>query len=515
MKERSHNYTTVVGALLTMLLTVLLAPIAAAVPSESNHAIEIHKLEQPNELGAAPDGLPQDVTGHAPISGSTFTAKRVPGIDVSTNQGQREAGDLSVDEAIQRVANQDVAAQEVTDANGRASLSSLASGVYYVQETDTPAGYVGAEPFLVALPLTHPVERDEWLSTVHVYPKDATAGITLDVIDEDAVKLGDRVQWNSRSDIPQQSTIDGYRVDQVINSNLDLVGTDNLLDEITVTLDCNDCPDLVPNIDYQLSYDGDGQTLTTVFASSGLEKLEAAIDENPTAQVKIEYETTVHDEGVHVNEAILYPSQAAVDKLRGVKDTATTKWGRLSILVHEHGNPDNLIAGARFELFLTLENAHAGQAPIVIDGGGEWTTNEQGRLVIHGLRFSNYVNGLDRETTDPLYRLFWATPTHVPEGWSWVDNSPLALPITDTVEYQTLIFEVIRATTPPETGEPTRPGEPPAEGGITPPPSGGELPMTGAQMIGLIVLAAVLVGVGLLLVQRRRASDNGPGSATL
>jgi LPXTG-motif cell wall-anchored protein len=512
MTHKTHTYPPLFATVLAVLLTLFVGPVAGAMPSETDHGIEIHKVEQPGELGAAADGLPQDVTGHTPVQGSTFTAQRVPGIDVLTPQGQREAGNLSLDEASQRVAGREMAAQEVTDAQGRASLSSLASGVYYVQETDTPAGYVGSEPFLVVLPLTHPIKRDDWLSTVHVYPKDAKTGVTLDVIDEDAVTLGDRVQWISRSDIPRHSNLDGYRVDQVINSSLSLIGANDLRNEITVSLDCTNCPDLVADVDYTLSHESQSNVLTTTFTAAGLEKLTAAIEATPTAQVKIEYETTVHEEGVHVNEAIIYPSQAAIDKLRGVHDTAITKWGSISILVHERDHPENLIPGARFELFLTLENAHARQHPIVIDGNSEWTTDDQGRVIIHGLRFSNFVNGLDRETSDPLYRLYWVAPAGIAEGWSWVDETPLAGAVTDSAEYQTLIFEVLRTTASPEIDGPMAPGESPAENGIIPWPSDDELPMTGGQMIGLLVLAVVLVGTGLLLVQRRRAADNHSGN---
>lgn len=513
MKHQHHSYSTIAGTLFATLLMIFLAPIAAAVPSETDHAIEIHKLEQPSELTTTAVGLPQDVSGHAPVSGSTFTAQRVPGIDVLTNQGQRDAGNLNVAEAAQRVANQQVAAQAITDAHGRASLSSLASGVYYVQETDTPNGYTGSEPFLVVLPMTHPVDRDDWLSTVHVYPKDAAPGVTLDVIDQDAVKLGDSVQWISRSDIPRQASLHGYRVDQVINANLNLVGINALHAAVAVSLDCDDCPALVAGDDYELSYDAATGTLATRFLASGLRKLETASAQDPTAQVLIEYETTVHNEGAHVNDAILYPNQSAIDQQRGVSDTATTKWGSLAFLIHEHGHRDHLIAGARFELYLSLEDAHARQYPVVIDGVSEWTTDEHGRVLIHGLRFSNFVNGLDREPSDPLYRLYWAVPTYVPEDWSLVDDTPLAGVVNDTVDYQTLIFEVLSTTAaPPESDEPAVPGKPPAEGGMMPPPRDGDIAMTGAQIMGLLVLAAALVVTGLLLLRRRRASHDQSGN---
>src|SRR5699024_11199299 len=82
--------------------------------------------------------------------------------------------------------------------------------------------------------------------------------------------------------------------------------------------------------------------LETVFTAAGIEKL--LVDTN--AEVKISYDSFVSAAGEYTNEVRLFAGDAGV-----VTDTATTKFGPLRILVHEKGNPKNLIAGADFRLY--------------------------------------------------------------------------------------------------------------------------------------------------------------------
>lgn len=501
-----------VALLTTMVVSAAPAYASQPIDPDATTALEIHKFEQPDSLGDATTGLTQDTTGLTPVSGVKFTATRVPGIDLTTNSGQQAAGELTISEAAELVADAPRAASGVTDISGHVSLNPLDVGVYYVEEIETPAGIVASAPFLVALPLTHPQKRDRWLNTVHVYPKNATASITLDVMDQDAVKLGDPVYWTSRSTIPIQPTIDGYRVEEILSENLELVGLpDNLEQDIAVTLDCASCASLAPGVDYSLGYSPDSRVLTIEFLESGLRKLENAVVQDPSAEVKIAYVTTVLASGSHVNEAVLYPSRAAIDDRKGARDTATTKWGPISVLVHEADNPSSLIPGARFELYESAEDASAQRNPIIIDGVQEWTTDDTGRLVVHGLRFSDFVNNLDRETGDDLHRAYWTAPTYLPDGWSWVADAPQAGTVSSAEDYQTLIFLVDREGEAPATQDPEAPTDEPSKTPGDEP--GGELPMTGAQIIGALILAAVLVAVGTLLLSRKRRNASESDTA--
>lgn len=462
---------------------------AASIDPDAVTEIVVHKFEEPIEPGTPANGLPQDTTGLTPVNGATFTATRIPGIDLTTNAGQQQAAALTIADAAALVAGLAPDATGTTGSGGEpvgvTTLGPLGVGLYFVKETVTPAGFVGAASFIVALPLTHPVELDRWLTTVHVYPKNARAHIELDVIDADAVKLGDEVEWISRSDIPPLSNIDGYRVVQQIDPKLVLIDNG---EHVKVSLDAPGAPTLVEGVDYTIVVSPDRRTVTVDFTERGREVLAEVNEQHPGAEVRIDYRTTVLAEGDLYNKALLYPSKATIDGDPGAPDPLEavnhTKWGPLSVLVHEYGNPSNLIPGARFELFRTEEDARARRNPIVVEGVQEWTTDAQGRLIINGLRFSDFANGLDRETSDPLYRLYWAVPTHIPSGWVWVDDRPLAGAVNSSVEFQTLIFEV---------------------------KLGNDLPVTGGQIAGAAILAVLLLGGGaaLLLARRRRREPEG------
>ncbi|MBD8029993.1 SpaH/EbpB family LPXTG-anchored major pilin [Corynebacterium gallinarum] len=526
---------------IALMLTQVLIPFSAhgqTIDRNAETTLVVHKFEQPELLRPSADGLPKDTSGLVPVPGASFTAKRVPGIDLHTNEGQRSAAGLGVTEAAQRVSSEPIAAQAVTNGNGTAVLSNLKVGLYYVQETSIQPGFAGTSPFLVALPLTNPQDHSSWLTTVHVYPKNARAGITLEVIDQDAVGLGDTVQWTSRSGIPLRSTIDGYRVQQIINPQLELLGSaSDKTAQVKVSITGVGVSALILGQDYHINYTSGDRTITVDFLESGLRKLEAAVAADPSAEVQIEYGTTVLSDGVHANTSVLYPSREAIDSQIGVNSTAETRWGPLSVVVHENDKPDNRIPGASFQLYRSPEDAAARRDPIIIEGVSEWITDEQGRLIIEGLRFSNFANGLDRELTDPLYRTYWVVPTNSPPGWEWVDADPLGGAVNSEVTFQTLIYEVIRED------DPTRPGillpiiffpfdwfnggssSGSADGGPGPNPDASSsepgspqefdnkdsrtgLASTGAQVTGLITFALVLIAAGVLLIMRRRGNQN-------
>lgn len=408
----------------------------------------------------------------------------MPGIDLTSNSGQQAAAALTADDAVQRIEGPPVVAAVATDStdiSGDATLSVPGPGLYLVKETTTPAGYVGAAPFLVMLPLTHPTDLDRWLTTVHVYPKNSKASVALEVEDQSAVKLGDKIKWMSRSSIPNRPTLDGYELEHLINPNLELVnpppGTSS---GVVVRLDCA-CDTLSEGIDYTVGYDPATRALKINMLAPGLSKLEAAVLHHPSAHVVVAYETTVQAEGVHQNSVSLYPSLTAINDRIGVHDTALTKWGPIAVRVHERGNPSNLIEGAKVKLYLSEEDARNGTNPVEVSGMSEWTTDADGLLHIAGLRFSNFVNGLDREPTDPLFRYYYVMPVYYPPGWTG-EFLPLPTTVTSEIEAKVVQFVVWRSEE--------------------------RLPNTGAQIAGGTIVAAVaLIALGLVFMRRRKQQD--------
>lgn len=491
--------------------------------------LEIHKFEQPTGAALNANGLPQDTTGLTPVSGATFIAKKVPGVDLTTSAGQREAAGLTVDEAAGLVTNGSEVARVVTDGQGNATMADLGVGLYFLQETNIKNGYIGSSPFLVALPLTDPANRDSWLRTVHVYPKDAKVAITLDVIDEHAVAIGETIYWVSRSNIPNRTNIDGYLVEELINENLEFIGAPgNLSDDVDVSLDCPDCEALEAGRDYTLDYDKARRVLSVNFTDQGLRKLEDAVKTHPTARVRIKYDTKVLREGIHTNTANVFGSNEAISNRSGVSDDATTKWGPLSVIVHEVNKPSNRIPGARFKLYETRADAISGTNPIIVDGVDEWTTDSNGQLIIHGLRFSGFYNGLDNPENSEHYNRYWAAPINTPDGWKWVNDEPLVGGVHHETEYEELIFEVYKesegrppfipifpifpgAETPPgSSGQPVPPDSGELSGDIPREGTADKLASTGAQVTGIFFLALALIGGGILLMLRKRRDPETP-----
>ncbi|MBO1901719.1 SpaH/EbpB family LPXTG-anchored major pilin [Leucobacter weissii] len=492
-------------AALLGLLGVGVAPAVAIDPSAVT-AIEVHKFEQPDRIGDPASGLPQDTAGLIPVAGASFTAKPVPGIDLTTSAGQAAAAALTPAEAAALVAGLPAAAQDTTDAAGNATLAPLGVGLYYVEETATPAGYVGSAPFLVALPLTDPVNRDGWLTTVHVYPKNAPVSIDLSIADADAVKLGDAVRWTARSDIPNQPEIDGYRIGLRFPSGLEVTGGASAA---AVAVECGAaaCPELIAGVHYTRALDAATRTLAIDFTAAGRQVLAAAVAAHPEARVVTRVDTRVLAEGEHRVRAELAASRAIIDGAPGapgpVSDTALTKWGPLAILVHERGKPRNLIPGAKFKLFLSAEDARRGRNPITVDGADEWTTDADGSIVIHGLRFSDFVDGLEREESDPLFRFYYVILTEIPEGYSG-EKHPIALTVTSTTEAEVAVVELWRDGGDDDDDGDGDDGRDDGDDG-----DGGDLAITGAQTTGLVLLAVLLGGVGILLVARRRERERG------
>lgn len=475
-------------------LDQVLAPHAAAAHADASIGsldpnapteLVIHKFLQPQQYGTPATGLPVSTSGLTPVAGVTFTAKRVPGIDLTTSVGWDSARALTLSQAAAAVQHQPVAGTGVTDAAGQLSLP-LAVGLFYVEETAVPNGTVAGAPFLVTLPLPHPT-ANQWLYTVHVYPKNARVSAALAVDDAAAVKLGDTVTWTSSTTIPHQNGIDGYVVQNLIDSRLKLIDS---AAQVRVELPGHGA--LIPGTDYvtRIVTVAGKQTVEVEFTAAGRQKLAHARDADPDAHVTVSYRTSVLAEGELTNQVRLLPDAKTIAGSPGgggpVTATAVTKWGPLTIQVHERGKPDHLIPGATFKLYLTPEDALSGRNPITIDGVSEWTTGKNGEVTIHGLRFSGFVNGLDRDPSDPLFRYYYAMPTGFPKGWTGV-KEPLQATVYSTSEAQVLKVVLWRS----------RGGEGP-----------GDLPTTGARVTGGVLLGGVLLGLGALVLARRRRRED-------
>src|SRR5699024_4538822 len=190
-------------------------------------------------------------------------------------------------EAVRTVSGEPAISRVVTDGKGNATFPAMQPGLYLIQESAVPAGYTAAEPFLVPLPLKDPSQVNRWLSEVDVYPKNAKVGIALQVNDEDAVAIGDRVSWSSASTIGLRREIDAYRIEHKISPHLDLASS-SARNAAGITVRIPSGPPLSPGKHYDLRVDKEDKESDTIqvdFRGAGLRALENAVSKDPGAQV--------------------------------------------------------------------------------------------------------------------------------------------------------------------------------------------------------------------------------------
>ncbi|MHC6222665.1 SpaH/EbpB family LPXTG-anchored major pilin [Arthrobacter sp. MMS24-S77] len=397
------------------------ANIANIDPSKTG-SLTIHKYQTP----ATPTNLPNNGTaltpaqlaGLTPMAGVTFTVQKVNNIDLTTNAGWTAAAALTPAQAAAQAATPGTAV--TTDATGTATLGNLPLGLYLVTETGYPAGVTPSAPFLVTLPMTDPVNENNWMYNVNVYPKNAVTGATKTVTDAPAIKLGDNVQWTITGDIPNVNPIDGYRIVDQLDPKLTYSNsTVALSNGATLTL----------NTDYTIAFNAATNTLTVDFTASG----RAILAANPTAKVVVTVNTTVNTVGQISNTALVYPNAASFTITPGqpggpvVTPPVVTKWG--DIVLHKQDSKTSAsLAGATFSVYPTQADALAGTNAITIAGVSSWTTDASGNLVISGLRYSNWANGAAVSPGQPGYQSYWLVETKAPAGYEL-----LAQPVETTV----------------------------------------------------------------------------------
>lgn len=479
-----------VAAALALIIVALLVPGAkAAMPTidpDRTGTLVITQLEA--GAGTHPGtGLPEDTAGQSAIPGVQFTATRVPGIDLTTNEGWQEARRLTVEDAAERAEGITPQASGVTGPDGRLVFSGLPLGLYYVAQGAGPSGYSTGSPFVVALPMTNPDASNQWMYEVHVYPKNARSDIDLTVSDEGAVARGDLVGWASTSSIPDMGSFDGYAIEHILPSGLSLQSGAQGVD---VRFTCAGAPDLELGVDYTATVDG--QRVFVEFTESGLAKLaSAAAMRSLPCRIKVSYQTKVLSDGEHVVEALLYPSRAAIEagqNAEGItRAAAATKWGPIEIIATEVGKPNVRIPGVCFQLYPSKQDAKDRTNQILIDGVGEWVTDKDGMIHVDGLRFSDFVNGKIVRPGDPLYRTYYAVVTCVPDGWQ-MGTGEIPVIVDSATDANVVDVELFKAEGGSQGKPPTKPSP---------------LPKTGASVLGVLLVSAVALALGTVLKRRR------------
>lgn len=520
--RRGARRSALVAVLVVLCAPFVVAPAAQSrpvtLPTESMPSasdIVIHKLAQPEEPGDPATGLEQEVPGAA-ISGVTFSATQVPGIDLTAPSGWADAASLPVSEAIRATEGLAAAATTTTDAAGTGTLTDLPAGLYLVRETAAPAGVLSADPFLVTSPMPH---QGRWLATIHVYPKNAVASISLAVEDSPAIDASNPVDWRSSSTIPAVDTLNRYLITNTLDPALRLVGGAAAVrvhvpwgiataDEAQVYLDTMSGADCAPSARTRAP-EATCVSIRVEFTAAGLTKLEEARRSDPAASVQVRYQTTV-DPAVNARGNGVFRNHAALAAGSPAGGTTTpsasqvTKFGPLVLQARDRDNKAVTLPGVTFQLFASKEDAQNRVNPLTVWGRTEWTTDANGQVLLDGLRFSDFADGLDQPAGGALYRPYLAVVIGAPYGWSY-NPQPLTGLVETTEVPAVLTAELWRV------GGGTVPGGNGGEGGGGHGGHGGSggsggpgLPATGANVVGAAILGLALIWFGVIVARRRR-----------
>ncbi len=472
--RRKRGFLTGLVAVATALtLSFSAAPAQADGPvidPAATGSIILHKFEQPTKVGVGGDGLGgKDTTGLTPLAGIVFTAQRVNSIDLTTNAGWEAAGALTIEAAVQNLDSTGVPSTP-TDAQGDATIAALPVGLYYVKETTFPDNVTPVSPFLVTIPMTHPTQLNTWLYDVHVYPKNATTTATKTVADASAVDIDDEIEWTILADIPKVQAIDKYTIVDDLDPKLRHVNT-----AVSLTGASNET--LVPGTDYNVT-PAPGNPVEVVFTPAGLDKLSLVWGVDASAQVKVVITTKVLKVGEIGNTAKVFPN------IRSFGRTTTpviTKWGSIVLEKVNSKSTESKLGGAQFRVFLTEEAAKAK----TINGVSTFTSRDgDGIVLIEGLRYSGWANGVAVAQGKAGYQSYWIAETKAPAGFEL-----LAAP-----------FEVVVDS--PSTTVPTEVVENVAKN------AGFQLPLTGASGATTLIMGAglllLVIGTVAVVVSRRK-----------
>lgn len=517
---RRNNARRLLASLGAMVMTAALALGGATaanaqtfddVPTSSD--VVITKLEQPDAPGSPASGTPfTDFQPEALIDGVTFEASLVPGTqaggaqDIGTNAGQQAAAATTVEEAQGLVAGEpDLTGTTGANGNpsGQVSWDDLPRGLYLIEEdaASLPSGVSASEPFLLSVPLTDPTDRNSWLDTIYIYPKNSLVDGTKTVNNADALVAGSLVDWTIQTDIPLIPNAlgdgfqapDAYRVDDTLqNDQLELAAAAE--ESISVQIGGQ----AVDSSYYEVvEADVDDPASATryqiEFNVTGLDELAAAANASDRPnQVEITFTTRVLASAIIENSAALYPDANAISEANPVVvPVVVARYGDLDVVkTTTSDDADISLAGAEFRVYSDGTEALAKSDqyltitmpndPEYADGRDLWTTDEDGQLQISGLRHSNYADGETLDPTDDRYQTYWLVEVTALEGHQLLPE-PIEFTVGD--EDSELVLEEVDNQA--NTG-------------------GFELPLTGGMGTALLTIIGIAILVSVLFIARNR-----------
>nr|WP_275934811.1 SpaH/EbpB family LPXTG-anchored major pilin [Leucobacter chromiiresistens] len=384
--HRAKRVLTGVGAVMLAVGTLGLGGSAASAVGIGNidptqtGSITITKLTQPDQVGGiagsgAIESLP---AGSLPLEGVEFTVSPVEGVDLTTLEGWQDVPEMTVDEA--RSLGLGAPQSLTTAADGTATFANLPLGLYLVEETDFSSAKQNGEdvqitsaskPYLVAVPS---YIEEAWHYDIFSYPKNSTSEISKTVDESEALGLGSPVAWDISAQVPKLGAgdvLEGLRLTDALDPRLGYVSVSDVAYNGTA----------LAASDYTAEFI-DGEVVVTLTAA-GLAQVQGdASGYALTFSINTRV-TSLGDDGIVKNSVSAFINVNGQENPITSKED-TTEWGALRIVKSDEANGQAL-AGAVFEVFASEADAEQGANPIAVDGATEFTTGDDGTVLIAGL----------------------------------------------------------------------------------------------------------------------------------
>ena len=477
--------------------TVERAPSLVDLDTSKTGSITIHKyVKDANNGTTAGNGLEDNSNHGTPLDGAKFKIQRLTTVDLTTQAGWEKLAGYNGNVDTAKAGGVEDAGEKTTAGGGLATFSGLKLGAYVVTETETPAGYVGAKPFIITVPMTHPTELNKWVYDVHAYPKNSKAGIEKTVADENTPAIGSAISYTIKSDIPAVEALDFYDVVDQYDKRVELPEADIALKIINGK---TGEVALTKGTDYTLvAADGtDGKTKfwTAEFTAAGRAKLVAnRKDDNTKVQMDLagKVKDKVEADGLFKNKAVLLPNapsngwtpnSGTVPPPDYPNSEVVSKFGKVKITKVSSVEDTKKLEGAEFQVYkctpATKPTKNFESVDAALDtklspaGKDTYVTDANGEVTIDGLRNNDWANNAAVAEADRGW--YCLVETKAPEGFE-LQPRPIAFQVLES--NSTAANEYTLHTTVKDV---------PKNGGFN-------LPLTGAAGIG------VLIGAGALLV---------------
>lgn len=340
-----------------------------------------------------------------------------------------------------------------TTSSGTVLVPNLKQGIYLIEEVENPIVTAYAAPFLVQLPFTDPMNADNLLYDVHVYPKN-----TLEAepdIEKSVTYYGNRADSVGVAGTEKQTADDGtveamnqrlahfiespklpsdigicnefYVTDQIDN-RLEYVAGQTV--KVTGVPINEETPkvSLSPDVDFTVTEPGEtnGYTLTVYFTQEGRQKLAQVIPGNKVAQkaradiefdcaLKLEAGTAYENQGVKIpNTCTLHYTNSLGYNHSYESNEVEVHTGGVSILKVDKSDGTTPLQGAEFMIFTSEEDARNGVNAVKVPGTNEdyvVRTNAQGIASFYGLPYGDTGEAYNDET---LTKDYWIVETKAP-----------------------------------------------------------------------------------------------------